>query len=96
MTVEVLYFEGCPGFAELMPRLRALAGDAPIELRPITTPDAARAERFLGSPTVRVDGVDVEPGAAERSDYGLKCHLYATADGLRHSPDDALLAASLG
>ncbi len=66
MTIEVLYFDGCPGFAELMPRLRALAGDQPIKLRQITTAEAAVAEQFLGSPTVRVDGIDVEPSAGTR------------------------------
>ena len=95
MTIEVLYFEGCPGFEELMPRLRALAGALPIETRQIRTPDAAQAERFLGSPTVRVDGIDVEPAASGRSDYGLKCRLYASRTGLRHAPDDAMLAAAL-
>ena len=48
----------------------------------------AREERFLGSPTLRVDGVDVEPGARDRRDYGLKCRLYRTADGLLDAPPD--------
>jgi hypothetical protein len=95
MRVEVLYFDGCPGFAELMPRLRALVGDQVISLRTITTRDAAQAAQFLGSPTVRVDGIDVEPAAASRTDFGLKCRLYATADGLRHAPDDATLKTAL-
>ena len=95
MTVEVLYFDGCPGYGELMPRLRALVSEQDIRLRPITTPAAAQTARFLGSPTVRVDGIDVEPAAGDRTDFGLKCRLYATADGLRHAPDDAMLAAAL-
>jgi hypothetical protein len=95
MRIEVLYFDGCPGFAELMPRLRAMVTDQPIDLRAITTPEAAQAERFLGSPTVRVDGVDVETAAAGRRDYGLKCRLYATRDGLGHAPDEAMLATAL-
>lgn len=95
MNIEVLYFEGCPGFAELLPRLRAIAPDQPIELREITTDAAAQAEQFLGSPTVRVDGTDIEPSAATRDDYGLKCRLYATPAGLRHTPDDETLTAAL-
>jgi hypothetical protein len=43
-----------------------------VELRRVETHAAAVAERFLGSPTLRVDGVDVEPGAGERDDLGLK------------------------
>ena len=49
---------------------------------------AAQSERFLGSPTLRVDGVDIEPGAGDRSDYGLKCRLYETEQGLRGAPAD--------
>jgi hypothetical protein len=91
-TVELLYFDGCPHYEALLQRLRKLlhgvdAGDR-IHLRRISDEPAAQRERFLGSPTVRVDGHDVEPGAAERSDFGLVCRLYVTADGLRPTPLD--------
>lgn len=98
MRVEVLYFDGCPGHTRLLPRLRALldqAGiDAPIELHRIDSVQAAERERFLGSPTLRIDGEDVDPTAGSRTDFGLKCRLYATADGLRGAvPDELVLAA---
>jgi hypothetical protein len=91
-AVELLYFEGCPNHKALLPHLRDLlrsagAGDQ-IQLRHIPDDGAARRDRFLGSPTVRVDGHDVEPGASERRDYGMKCRLYATGDGLRGTPLD--------
>ena len=54
MTVEVLYFDGCPGYEALLPRLRELLHEAgvkeTIELRQVQTPQAAERERFLGSP----------------------------------------------
>jgi hypothetical protein len=91
-TVELLYFDGCPNHEALLPHLRELlrgagAGDQ-VQLRRIADADAARRERFLGSPTVRVDGHDVEPGATERHDFGMKCRLYVTGDGLRRTPLD--------
>jgi hypothetical protein len=95
MVVEVLYFDGCPGFAELLPRLSALVSNAEIVARQVTTSEDAMAQRFLGSPTVRVDGVDVEPDAAQREDFGLKCRLYVTPNGLRHAPSDEILSAAL-
>ncbi len=80
MRVELLYFDGCPSYEALLPKLRELLERAgvedKIELRRIETVEAAERERFLGSPTVRVDGEDVDPGARERSDFGLKCRLY--------------------
>ena len=91
-AVELLYFDGCPHYQALLQRLRKLllgvgAGDR-LQLRRIPDESTALRERFLGSPTVRVDGHDVDPGAAERSDFGLICRLYSTADGLRPTPLD--------
>jgi hypothetical protein len=70
----------------LLPTVRSLAAQAGAELalRRVETPEEAEAQRFLGSPTVRVNGVDVDPGAAERGDYGMKCRIYRH-DG-RQSP----------
>lgn len=71
MTLEVLYFDGCPSHERLRPMLRELARRHESELteRRIDSLADAQASRFLGSPSVRVDGVDVEPGAHERTDY---------------------------
>ena len=92
MTIEILYFDGCPNHEQLLehlPRLLEREGiDAEITLHKV--PDAAHAqrERFLGSPTIRVGGRDIDPGAAQRSDYGLKCRVYQTATGLAGLPPD--------
>lgn len=99
MKVEVLYFEGCPNHESLLPHLRELLATsgvtAEIELVEVDDHDAADRERFLGSPTVRIDGQDVEPGAAERDDFGLKCRLFATREGLRGLPADEWILAAL-
>jgi hypothetical protein len=98
VKIELLYFEGCPTHQEWEPRLRGLLGAAnvsdPVELVAIETVADAEAHRFLGSPTLRVDGVDFEPGAETRTDFGLKCRLFAV-DGApsRTPPDDWVLAA---
>jgi hypothetical protein len=93
VTIELLYFDGCPNHEAFVPHLRELlaqaAIDATIELRRVETIEDAERERFLGSPTVRVDGRDVDPGAQGRDDYGMKCRLYATDEGLRGTPLDA-------
>ncbi|HEY2053570.1 MAG TPA: hypothetical protein VGH14_06510 [Solirubrobacterales bacterium] len=90
MKIELLYFEGCPSYEGLLPEVRDLIAreviGAELELRPVETIEAAQRERFLGSPTVRVDGADVEPGAAAREDFGIKCRLYRADTGLVHTP----------
>ena len=100
MHVDVLYFDGCPSYEALMPRLRRLVTAAglsvdDIALRRVESAAEAEAERFLGSPTVRVDGLDVEPGASEREDFGMKCRLYRSAGGQSPTPPDDLIRAAL-
>ena len=99
MTVEVLYFDGCPNHEALVPHLRELLGEAgesaDIELRRVPDDAAAESERFLGSPTVRIDGRDVEPGADQRTDFGLKCRLYRTERGFSGLPEDDWILAAL-
>ena len=75
MKIELLYFEGCPSYAELLPRLSELIANEGIhdqvQLRRVETPEEAERERFLGSPTVRIDGVDVDLTAQDRDDFGM-------------------------
>jgi hypothetical protein len=67
-----------------------------LVLRAVDTPEDAERERFLGSPTVRVNGRDVDPGAGERTDYGLKCRIYrSTEDGQSHVPPESWIRRAL-
>ncbi len=101
MKVEILYFDGCPSFEALLPRLCDLVaehgGDPDaIALRPVETLEAAEAARFLGSPSVRVDGRDVDPAAAPREDFGLKCRVYRSAEeGRAPLPPESWIRAAL-
>jgi len=98
VRVEVLYFEGCPNHETLLPPLAELLSGAgirtEIELVEVPDDDAAQRERFLGSPTIRVNGRDVEPGADRRTDFGLKCRLYRTPEGLGGTPSTAWILAA--
>jgi hypothetical protein len=69
--------------------------DARVELKHVGSVEAAVRERFLGSPTLRVNGRDVDPTAGERTDFGLKCRLYPSADGLRGTVPDEFIVAAL-
>ena len=99
MRIEVLYFDGCPNYEALLPRLREILArtgvSAEIDLRRIASYEAAQRERFLGSPTVRINGRDIEPDAERRTDYGLKCRLYRAPTGLSGQPEEELLQAAL-
>jgi hypothetical protein len=87
--VELLWWEGCPSSAEahdLVRRAMSEAGLDPGALRSveIDTDDAARREGFVGSPTIRVDGRDIQP-PSEPEPPGLTCRVYHLRDG-RVSP----------
>ena len=53
--------------------------DAEVEEIEIRDHDDARRAEFLGSPTVRIDGRDIDPGARGRTDYGFGCRRYGTS-----------------
>jgi hypothetical protein len=95
----MLRTEDCPHADAYLPRLRELlagAGiDVPVRVRVVLNADQAQQERFLGSPTIRVGGRDVEPGSAQRQDYGLACRLYAHPDGRRGNPPDEWVLSAL-
>jgi len=75
VAVEILYAPGCDARQAARDRVEEVARreGVPIALheRVIGTPEEAREERFRGSPTVRVEGRDVEPIADAPQDYGL-------------------------
>jgi hypothetical protein len=88
MTIELLYWEECPSYPEarqlLADVLAARGLDADVRMREVTTQEEAEALRFPGSPTIRIDGRDVDPkGAAARP--ALTCRIYNLPDG-RVSP----------
>lgn len=80
MRIDILYCDGCPNHpptvALLHDVVRGLGIDAII--REIEVKDAADAERlrFLGSPTVQVDGRDIDSTVQDRADYSLSCRMY--------------------
>jgi hypothetical protein len=98
VKVELLYFDGCPSHERLLPSLRDLVAEhgAELEQRHIRTLEQAEEAHFLGSPSVRVNGVDVEAGADERTDFGLKCRLYRSSDRQSGQPPLGWIERALG
>ncbi len=99
IAVEVLCVEGCPNCQSLLGDVETLlAGTgqrARVEVHTVRSTGQARALRFLGSPTLRVNGRDVEPEADARSDYGLGCRLYRSDDAVSGKPSHVLVARAL-
>ena len=83
MKIEVLYVPGCPNYQPALERIhRVLMSEslrAEIESIPVSSEVLAKSLQFPGSPTVRVNGMDVEPNLAKA--IGLTCRLYANSGG---------------
>lgn len=84
MEIEFLYWEGCPSHPEARELLDAVLAerslDAKVRVREVLTQEEAVLLRFPGSPTIRVDGRDVDPdGAGDRP--ALTCRIYHLPDG---------------
>jgi hypothetical protein len=98
MTVELLWWEGCPSHQDALDDLRRILReegiDADVARIEITGDEQARRERFPGSPTIRIDGEDVVPPEdVER--FSLTCRVYTTRDGRispRPDPEDVRAA----
>lgn len=97
-TVEVLVVSGCPGTELAIARVREAAEALGIEtnLRFVIVENAeqVRLHGFVGSPTVRVEGTDVEEGAENRP-LGLACRLYRSESGVERAPPLAWIHAAL-
>jgi hypothetical protein len=84
MRVELLYWDGCPSHPEAQALLEQVLAErglgVEIEVREVRTSEEARVLRFPGSPTIRIDGRDVDPiGAGARP--ALTCRIYSLPDG---------------
>ncbi len=86
--VQLLWWRGCPSWEEALAILReemTAAGIDPNSLcvHEIRSDDDAELEGFVGSPTIRVDGGDIDPPRDQP--IGLTCRVYRLGDG-RISP----------
>jgi hypothetical protein len=58
-----------------------------LEIREVDSDDAAEHESFVGSPTIRVDGRDVQDTGDQPT--GLTCRVYRLRDGRISALPDA-------
>lgn len=94
MRIEVLYVPGCPNFQPAVERIKKVlvseALRADIEKVTVNSDAEARALNFPGSPTIRINGSDVEPDKAIAP--GLACRLYTNSGGV---PSEEMLRMAL-
>lgn len=97
--IEVLYFRGCPNHEPAVNQVReALKAEAIVNaVEEIEVTDAAMAQeiRFIGSPSVRVNGRDVEEAARDAETFGFGCRTYFEENRRSGLPSVALIRRAL-
>jgi hypothetical protein len=84
MRVELLYWDGDPHYMTARQRLvEVLTEDAfetPIQMVSVNSQEDAELLDFPGSPTIRIDGIDIHP--AEDTSVGLRLRRYPADENL--------------
>lgn len=99
VRIEILTVEGCPhadATCELVRRAVSLEqAEAAVDLIDVPSAQAAQHLRFLGSPSVRVNGEDAEPAARWRTEYGLMCRSYPAGPSFVGTPPIELIRSAI-
>jgi len=78
-VVEILYTDNCPFWKETLKLITEVIDDlkteAMVKKVKISGEDEAKRLRLPGSPTVRINGVDIDPAVKETVGY-IGCRIY--------------------
>jgi len=82
VNIGVLFIEGCPGLSSIIDNIKEVIAEENVEANIsfilIETSEDAGRLHFTGSPTVRINGMDIEPNMQTIKDYGLRSRHYYT------------------
>lgn len=99
MKIEVLYFDGCPNHKPAVERVQQVLAEEGLsaEVLEVNVSDLSSAKEigFLGSPSIRVNGLDVEPEARRARAYGMMCRTYPVNDRREGLPSREMLRQAL-
>lgn len=83
VSIIVFHTDGCPSTPKTVERIRECTSELgiPTDIHEILvrTQEEADAWRFLGSPTVQVNGIDIDPGARTSNDFGFMLRTYGAS-----------------
>lgn len=98
--VEFLYFDGCPTYKialrDLQDVIKENELDVDLVLMEVKSDAEAERLKFLGSPSIRINGADIEPSARKSKNYRFGCRVYKVGNRMQGFPPKALLMKGLG
>jgi hypothetical protein len=99
MRMEVFYIEGCPNRQTAVERITEAIKELGIAGEVLETAvddaGAASALRFLGSPTIQINGVDAEPAARTSDQFGIMCRTYQDGPRREGVPSKGVIREAL-
>ena len=99
VKIELYYFDDCPSHVRALDNLKEAQRleqvPEQVDLIPVTSETDAQSKRFIGSPTIRIDGVDVEGPEAEKRGYGFGCRVYVASGRTTGWPSVAQIRQAL-
>jgi hypothetical protein len=98
MKIELLYFDTCPSYQTARALLDQVLAEeriiASVEMVQVHGDEDAVLNQFVGSPTLRVNGVDLFAEQASGV-YAMQCRVYRTPEGLKGWPTKEMIRAAL-
>jgi hypothetical protein len=99
VEIELLYFELCPHYETALKNLQEVLRekklDVPVKVVKIRDDREAIENRFIGSPTIRINGRDIEPGAPEKEDFSMRCRLYLEGGEVMEFPSKNMIRRAI-
>lgn len=99
MNVELYYFDDCPSYekalANLKEGIRAEGLPQSVTMVEVVSEEDAQTKRLIGSPTIRIDGIDVEGPEADERGYAFGCRVYSDNGSIAGWPAVETIRAAL-
>jgi hypothetical protein len=99
MKIELLYFAGCPNYEPTLQLVREILVqeglDAELSEIRIEENEAIQETGFPGSPTVRINGRDIEEDIGLAGGPGLSCRTYRENRVMHKLPGRAMILRAL-
>lgn len=99
MLIEVLYFEDCPNYVSARENVLAVLGELRVntDIRYIDVRSDADAlsHKFLGSPSIRIDGQDIEFPDTQGHEYAMRCRRYHSDEGIIGYPPKKMIRSAI-
>ena len=96
LKIELLYFTGCPSYKKALANLRDALRETHLKARVklVNVESEAKAQRvgFQGSPSIRINGKDLE---GRDEGYSFSCRLYSLKGTTSNAPSKETIVAKL-